>query len=189
MRLEMNKRTMLTDTFKPLTVGFVVRLLSGQSLTDRTWHLSMIFSVAGFLIYNLLIDGMVDTNELAHESQQPLVKDVIKTFSRLTVANMLAGEKLDAEWLLGTLITVTGFAVYHVFVSNYVKGADICPDTRLADAINDWARAGTMLLLTPVLKGERVLKPAWVDRIGRTLLGLGVYHGGVNPLLEQVFDV
>ena len=189
MKLEVNKRTMLTDTFKPLTVGFVVRLLSGKSLTDQGWHLSMIASVAGFLFYNLFIDNLINTEDLVHENQHKLVNDVTKTFFRLMVTNMLAGEKLDMDWLVATIITITGFTVYHVFVSNYVKGADICPDSRLADAINDWARAGTMLALTPVLKGEKVLKASWIDRIGRTLLGLGVYHGGVNPLIESVFDV
>lgn len=187
MKLDVNVDALLTDIFKPITVGMVVRLMSGKSLKDNKWQTTLMFTVTGYVLYHVLVASVVDTEDYFHKSQLPVANEVIKTFSQMALTDILSDTELDAEWFMSILATVAGNVVYRVFTTGYIKGEKLYPDTRMAEAVNDWAKTGTAGLVTPVLRGNAPLSPKNLTELSRKMVGLGAFHGLVAPVIDSYF--
>jgi len=107
---------------KVLTMLVVSRLLAGGSLTDQDWIKSSLFTIAGFAVYVLFIHRRLtghqftDNPDLANS-----LDDAVNFGTMFLVSRTLSGQSLsDRSWVLDSLYTIAGFAVYDLGVSRVV---------------------------------------------------------------------
>jgi len=176
-----------SDWAKFGTMFVVSHWLSGGSLTDRSWQMSSIFTLMGFAAYHLSTRNVL-TPKWEGKSQS-IANDWIKVGTMLVVSRMLSGGGLgDGSWVRSTLATLIGFTVYNIVVADYVQGKELTYNDKLQDVINDWAKVGTMLVVSKVISCEAMLDPVWMLSAFGTLLGFTAYNLGTSHLVDAVFD-
>lgn len=176
-----------TDWAKFGTMFVVSHWLAGGSLTDRNWQMASIFTLLGFAAYHLSTRNVL-TPQWQGKSKA-IADDWIKVGTMLVVSRMLSGGGLgDGDWIRASLGTLIGFTVYNIVVADYIQGKELTYNDKLQDVINDWAKVGTMLIVSRVISCQPMLDPKWMVGAFGTLLGFTAYDLGTSHLIDAAFD-
>jgi len=123
--------------------------------------------------------------------------DILRVGTMLTVSQWLSGGSLvDKSWQKNTLYTLAGFSTYHLTTRNFV-GSDYSATAKAV--VDDWAKVGTMMIVSRLLGGGSLLDKKWFYSCIATLIGFTVYDIVIakyvkgneltyNPKLQTVID-
>lgn len=104
---------------------------------------------------------------------QDILKDWAKVGTMLVVSHLMSGGNIqDPNWQRGSLFTLLGFTAYNVATRNLVDTNNFGQYKPIAD---DWAKVGTMLLVSRLLSGQP-LSQEWMKSSLFTLLGFTAYN-------------
>lgn len=174
----------LTDWGKFGTMLALTQWLSGGSLSDAKWQKATLFTLSGFTSYHL-----TTRNIFSHHlsgTTGAIVNDWIKVGTMFIVSQLLSGGSLtDAAWIRACLATLIGFTVYNLVTAKYVKGAALTYSPKLQMTIDDWAKFGTMLVVSQAVTCQP-FNPKWLSLTLATLLGLSAYDLGVSHLVDRI---
>ena len=175
-------KSIVSDWIKVGTMLTVSRWLSGDSLADRSWQFSTLYTLLGFTAYH------VATRNISTEifgKQKPIADDWMYFGTMMVVSRILSGEGLtDPTWLMSSLLTLVGFTVYHVLTARYVQGSDYSSDPNMQGTVDDWAKFSTMFATSRVLGGDSLIDPKWAAGVVAVLFGFTVYHFATSRILE-----
>lgn len=176
-----------TDWIKVGTMMVISQWLSGGSLMEGSWQTASLFTLLGFTAYHISTRNVITPN--LEGKSQAIANDWIKVGTMMVVSRLLAGGGLsDSTWIRNCLGTLIGFTVYNIIVSDYIQGKELTYNTKLQDVINDWAKVGTMLIVSRVISCQPMLEPAWMVSSFGTLLGFTAYNLGTSHLVDALFD-
>ena len=105
------------DLFKFGTMFIIARFISGQSLLDKQWQMSILYIMIGFIIYNILTSQFIQGVQLADTvGLAKTIDDAAKWGTMLIVSQLLSGGKIsDPAFIRSTLATIAGLSVYNLF--------------------------------------------------------------------------
>lgn len=95
----------------PITL-MIARLLSGKPI-DITFIMSVIFTVIGFSVYNLVINNSIKSIKIGQETVTGLLSDVFKPATMLVISQVLSGGTINSKLVRNIIFTVTGFMAFH----------------------------------------------------------------------------
>lgn len=177
-----------TDWVKVGTMLAVSQWLKGGSLTDSSWQMSSLFTLMGFTAYHLSTRNFL-TPEKWDGMSRRIADDTIKVGTMLIVSRLLAGGSLwDTNWISTSMATLVGFAVYNIVVHKYIQGKELSYNPQLQMVIDDWAKVGTMLLVSRLISCESVFNAEWAMGSMATLLGFTTYDLVTSHVIDKVFD-
>lgn len=175
------------DWAKVGTMLVISQWLSGGSLTDGSWQMNSLFTLLGFTAYHLSTRNVL-TPKWEGKSQA-IANDWIKVGTMMVVSRMLSGSGLsDSTWIRASLATLVGFTVYNIVIADYIQGKELTYNNKLQDVINDWAKVGTMLLVSRVISCQPIFEPEWIMGAFGTLLGFTAYNLGTSHIIDTIFD-
>lgn len=144
----------INDVIKVGSMSVVSQILGGKSLGDRAWQMSTVFTLVGFAVYELFVSHWVKKYEWGNNKE--LVQDLSKVGTMLVVSRLLNGDSvMDGSWLWNSAYVLVGFAVYNLVTSKLVSTGALAGDKK--QIMDDWLKVGTMLVVSYVLGGGRVL--------------------------------
>jgi hypothetical protein len=183
----LNAKDIATDWVKVGTMLVVSKWLSGGSLMDVTWQKGSLATILGFTAYHLSTRNFM-TPKNAEGPAKLVADDILKVGTMFIVSQMITGGSLaDSKWLSGAIATIIGFIVYDILTINYLKGKNLTYNTKLQSLIDDWAKVGTMLLVSRLISCESLLDPKWMMASIGTLLGFSVYDVGTSHIIDKLF--
>jgi len=111
------------DVLKVGTVMIVSRLLSGGNLSDRNWIMASLASLAGFIVYDIIVAKYVHgADVIGYAPAQTAVDDLVKVGTMLVVSRLISRQPLqDPAWMMSSLSVLAGFAAYDLVVSQVVE--------------------------------------------------------------------
>lgn len=181
----LHAKDILTDWVKNGTMFSVARWLSGESLLDRAWQMSTLYTLVGFTAYQLSSRNIVDT-DLAG-TYKPIADDWIKFGTMFIVARMLSGGSLfDTTWIMSCVATLIGFTVYNLVVTKYVKGSELSNSAPVATSIDDATKWAVMFLVSRLITCESVLDPKWAASSIATIVGFIAYDLLVSHAVDRI---
>lgn len=176
-----------SDWMKVGTMLVVSQWLKGGSLSDGSWQMSSLFTLLGFTAYQLSTRNFM-TPKKWEGAPRRIADDTIKVGTMLIVSQLLSGGSLwDSEWLTGGMGTLIGFAVYNVVVHKYIQGKELSHNPKLQMVIDDWAKVGTMLIVSRLISCESLLNAEWAMGSIATILGFTTYDLVTSHLVDKVF--
>lgn len=101
----------LDDVLKFGTAWVVIRLMTGQSLTDAEWLKETGGLLLGLVLYNLAVTALFDTSKLEYRWGSSL-NDILRIVSAFVVMNWVGGKPFDRQFALKTTGWATGFVLY-----------------------------------------------------------------------------
>lgn len=174
------------DWVKVGTMMVVSQWLIGGSLSDPNWRMNSLYTLLGFTAYHLSTRNFL-TPEVDGAPRR-IADDSIKFATMFVVSRLLAGGALlDKQWLATCFATLIGFAVYNVVVYKYIQGKDLTYNGKLQMVVDDWAKVGTMLLVSRLISCESLLDPKWAQGTLATLLGFSAYDLVTSHVIDKVF--
>jgi len=180
-----HSKDIFVDWVKNTTMFSVARWLSGESLMDRQWQMSTLFTLLGFSVYQLSTRNIIDTDYAG--SYKAIADDWLKFGTMFIVSRLLSGQSLfDMTWVMSTLATLIGFSVYHLVLKLYVKGPELSSNKHIIDAIDDTAKWGTMFLVARMITGESILDHQWALSSLGTIIGFITYDVLVSPVTDKL---
>ena len=175
------------DWVKVGTMLVVSNWLGGGSVFDRSWQKNSAYTLMGFTAYHLSTRNFLTPSGL-EGPVKAIVDDTIKVGTMLMVSRLLSGDSLaDSNWLAASLATLVGFAVYNLVVSRYVVSSELTNNGKLQNVVDDWAKVGTMLVVSRLISCESVLDPKWVSSTLNTLVGFTAYDLVTSHVTDAVF--
>lgn len=183
----LNVKDIAVDWVKVGTMLVVSNWLTGGSFMDRNWQMSSLFTLLGFTAYHLSTRNFMTPKEMDGAPRR-IADDSIKFGTMFIVSRLLSkGSLTDASWIKASIATLIGFAVYNMVVYKYVQGKDLSVNPKLQMAIDDWAKVGTMLLVSRLISCESVLDQTWVMGSLATLVGFTSYDLVTSHAIDMVF--
>lgn len=174
----------VVDWAKAGTMLAVSQWLAGKSLNNAAWQKSTLFTLLGFTAYQVTKHAVPENVDGVARA---VVDDTVKFGTMFAVSRVLAGGNLNNRaWLMSCLYVIVGFAVYNVVVANYVRGSDHTQNPKVQALVDDWAKVGTMLVVSRLLGGGSVRDNAWMMSSLGTLLGFSVYDVVVSHAVDKV---
>lgn len=172
---KINFSDILADWAKVGTMLVVSRLISGESIQDQDWIRASLFTLVGFTMYHVLTRNVVDTERFGE--YKPIADDWMKVGTMMVVSRLLSGQSLqDPAWLQASLFTLLGFTAYNLLTSKVIKGENVSQHPAVVATVNDWAKVGTMLVVSRLLAGGSLTDQAWARGGLATLLGFTAYN-------------
>lgn len=173
---QMNFQPILNDWMKVGTMMVVSRILSGEGLQDPAWQRASLYTLLGFTAYHLFTNKFISTDGL-DPMYKPIADDWLKVGTMLIVSRLLSGGSLyDRAWQMSSLYTLLGFTAYNLLTNKMVQGENYSENPAVVSSINDWAKVGTMLIVSRLLSGGDVRDNAWIRSSLGTLLGFTAYN-------------
>ena len=175
------------DWLKFGTMLVVSHLYVGGNLQDQAWMMATLYTLLGFTVYQLVTRDLVPT-QVFGLGGGALGSDTVKFGTMLIVSRLLSGQELDGVWATTVVVTLVGFALYHLLTARAVQGQNISSDSNISSAIDDVAMFGTMLVFSQLyLSGFNVGSLAdsnWQQTTIAVLLGLVVYDMGIARFVQ-----
>jgi len=181
---QINWDNTLSELTKVGTMLLVSRLFVGGDINDIAWRQSSLFTLMGFATYHVFTANVFDTSNFT-PTVQAIANDWIEVGTMLVVSQALAGQPFNEAWFRGSLFTLLGFTAYNLFTANLVDSATISDAPGVQAAIDDWAKVGTMLIVSRLLAGGDLNDPAWTRASLGTLLGFTTYNLLIKGLLKN----
>lgn len=120
----------------------------------------------------------------------------LKVGVMLIVSRMIERKSLNEQaWMKSSLLTLLGFAAYHIFTSKFID-VGLIDTARFRPLLDDWLTIGTMLIVSRLLSGEP-LDSAWINSSLYTLVGFSAYDvitykfvdtTGLSPKIKALVD-
>ena len=156
------------DVIQVTTMNVVVAVLAGKSLQDKEWQTNLLNTLIGFATYELVVTRMIDLKQFGQH--KATMSDILKVGTMLIVTRLLAGGDLsDASWLRNSAFTLAGFTAYNMVTSKMVSTGHLKGDAKqIAD---DWVKAGTMLVVSHLLKGGNPMDNRFLQSSLNTIVG------------------
>jgi hypothetical protein len=181
-------KDIITDWAKVGTMLLVSRWLTGDSLMDTAWQKTSLYMLLGFTAYHLSTRNFVDVKKYSRVTRS-VINDTLYFGTMLFVAQVLAGGSvIDPVWIAASLATLFGLVVYNVSIVNYING-NVTSNKKLGMAIDDWAKFGTMLLVSRLVSCESILDPKWAMSSLGVLIGFSAYDLVVSHAVDWGFAV
>lgn len=177
MDLDKSKSDALVDLAKVGTMLVVSRALTavvdGVNFFDVTWAHSSVYTILGFVFYDLVIENLVQT-VVDNEYLASAVNDWLKVGTMLIVSRLLSGQSLsDPAWTKASIYTLIGFTAYDIGVKRIVNRT--IDDPVRAAIFDDWVKVGTMMVVSQYLAGG-AFNMKWAESSLFTLLGFTAYQ-------------
>jgi hypothetical protein len=135
-------------------------------------------------VFHLTTRHLIDTTRAGE--YKPIADDFVKVGTVMIVSRLLSGGSfLDKSWIYSSILTLVGFAIYHLTVAKYVQGKELTYNKPLQNVIDDWAKVGTMLVGSRLLGCESVFDPEWAKSSIATLMGFTTYDLAVSRLVPS----
>lgn len=177
-----------TDWVKVGTMLSVTHWLGGGSILSKSWQKMSLYTLLGFTAYHVTTRGLLTPQGLSGKTKA-VADDVIKMGTMLVVSRLLSGGSLaDQNWIRSTIAILIGFVVYNILTVNYIKGKEVSHHPKLRDTVDDWAKFGTMLLVSRLISCESVLDSKWIISSLNTLIGFSTYDIVTSHVVDAVFD-
>jgi hypothetical protein len=183
-------REIVYDTIKWAIMFVISKWISGGTLTDRAWQLSSLFTIIGFLTYNIstrhFFAPMKGSRRSNRSSTAKLVVDDWMKFGTMFItARALSGASLlNLNWMYGVLATMVGYTIYDVLTVKFAKGNQLTYKVGLQNTIDDWMKFGTMFIVARILSCESFLDPQWASSCIGMLVGFTVFDVTLSPLID-----
>lgn len=182
---DMLNKLMPSQTFESIKVdwikvglAFVVsRLLTGESLTDKSWAMSSLLVLLGFTAYNLLTARVVDSAKLASGQTKAALDDVLKVGTMLVVSRLLAGKPLnDQLWMRESAFVLAGFVAFDLVTHRLsdTVSSHLSLDNNKSTAVADTVKFSTMYAISRYLSGQEFNRE-WALESGGFIAGLVAY--------------
>lgn len=183
----LNIKDIAVDWVKVGTMLIVSNWLTGGSFRDSSWQMSSLFTLIGFTAYHLSTRNFM-TPKSMEGAPRRIADDSIKFGTMFIVSRLLnKGSLTDPSWIKASLATLIGFAVYNLVIHKYVQGKDLSVNPKLQMVIDDWAKVGTMLIVSRLISCESVLDQTWVMSTLATLVGFSTYDLVTSHAIDMVF--
>ncbi len=99
----------------------------------------------------------------------------LKFATMFVVSQLLSGGSLnDEKWMRSSLLTIVGFAVFDMLVTDLVDTSSLQGPT--LNAVNTCLKVGTMMIVSRLLAGGDLTDPQWLKQSGATLAGFTAWH-------------
>lgn len=178
-------RDIISDWGKVGTMFIVSRWLSGESLTDIAWRMSVLYTLLGFTTYFLSTKQIIDTS-FAGEYKSA-ADDCLYFGTMLVVSRLLSGGSFfDATWLYTSISVLVSVMIYYMFVAKYIQGRELTYHKRLQNTIDTQAKFGTMLVAERLLSCESIFNPAWGISTIATLFGYATYDMVTSRVTDKI---
>lgn len=182
----MHTRDIVVDVVETATVSLVSQWLSGGNLSDPSWQMAALYTMAGFVAYQLTTRQI-----LVHDYTDvkgAIVNDSIKFGTMLAVSRLLGGGSLtEGAWIKSVVGTLVGFAAYNAFVAKHVRGEDVASHPRLIGGVNVALKVGTMLLVSRFLSCEP-MTAQWATTSLITVIGFVMYQLVVSQAVDYLLQ-
>lgn len=183
----LHAKDIAVDSLKFGTMFVVSQWLAGGSLMDGNWQKNSLFTILGFAAYQLSTRTALSTKGLTGATKM-VADDLIKVGTMMIVSRLLSGGSLtDPNWFSASMATLIGFFTYDIVTSKYIKGKDLTYNTKLQAVVDDWAKVGTMLIVSRLISCESVADPKWLMSSIGVLLGFSVYNLGTSHIIDKIF--
>ncbi|ULY68495.1 hypothetical protein [Chlorella virus XW01] len=164
------------DVVKVVTMSVVSGFLSGKNLMDQTWQMELAYTLAGFALYELVLAQHV--TEARFGKHTAMVANLAKVATMLVTVRVLTVQNLeqvvDERWLMGSAMTLAGFAAYHLVTKHLVDTSKLISATDAKQIADDWVQVGTMLVVSHLLAGGNPLDRQFLQNSANTLLGFNL---------------
>lgn len=175
-----------TDWVKVGTMFVVSRFLSGAPIGDASWQMSSLFTILGFTAYQLSTRHL--TPEGLEGTKAMIVGDLNKVGTMLVVSHLLGGGSLtDTTWIASSIGTLVGFIVYDIITAKYIQGNKLSYNSKIAGTIDDWAKFGTMFMVSRLMGCESVFDPKWAAGSFNVLIGFAAYNVITSHVIDKIF--
>lgn len=99
------------------------------------------------------------------------------------VSRVLSQRSLsDRAWIKSVVLTLVGFAAYHMVVENLVNTNGL--NKELKSIVDTWLKVGTMLVVSRVLAGGSLRDQTWIQSSLMTLVGFNAYNILTSKLIS-----
>ena len=180
-------REIVYDTIK-WAIMFVISIwVSGGTLADKAWQLSSLYTILGFLTYNISTRNFLAPMKGSKDSSavKLVVDDWMKFGTMFITARALSGESLlNHNWIYGVLATMVGYTIYDVLTVKFAKGNQLTYKVGLQNAIDDWMKFGTMFIVARLLSCDSFFDPKWAASCIGMLVGFTVFDVTLSPLID-----
>ena len=162
------------DVVKVTVMSVVSGYLSGKDLMDQKWQMNLAFTLLGFAIFELILAKHITKS--VFKEHLDMVKDLAKVSTMLITVKFMTTQNInslmDEKWLLGSAITLAGFAAYHLVTKKLLDTTGRKGDWK--EISDDWVKVGTMLVVSHYLSGGDITSPAFLQKSANTVLGFNV---------------
>jgi len=169
------------------TMFVVSRLLNNKPL-DESWLKPTLYTLAGFAIYYIVVKKVLPYNEINKAlGDSDTAKTVVDTTAKYGVvfigSRLLAGGKLDKEWMQTTLYQVLGFNLYEV-VTKDVTPVDMVEGENMKHALQMIVMVATVAVTVRLLEGKSLSDQSWIMSSVYTAAGFVAYSLGTSMLIK-----
>ena len=162
------------DIVKVTVMSVVSGYLSGKNLMDQAWQLNLAYTLLGFALFELVLDKHVKASMFKEHTD--MVRDLAKVATMLVTVRVMNTQDvnalMDQKWIMGSVITLAGFAAYHLVTKKLIDTSDKKGDWKQIS--DDWIKVGTMLLVSHYLSGGDVTNSSFLQNSTNTVLGFNM---------------
>ena len=172
------------DTVKWSMMFVISKWMTGGSFTDKAWQMSSLYTLLGFLTYNVSTRNFIETGK---GNKKLVLDDLVKFGTMFITARFLSGGSLlNSAWLYGTFATLMGFIVYDLVTVKLAKGNQLTYITGLQNTIDDWVKFGTMCVVSRLVSCETLLDPKWFASCIGILTGFTVFDVMFSGIIDPM---
>lgn len=119
---EGTKKLIIDDLNKVGTMLVVSHLLGGGSLTNVNWLSSVLGTLVGFIVYDVITEKYIKGNELSYNTKiAGSIDDWAKFGTMFTVSRLMGCESVfDPQWAAGSFNVLIGFTAYNIITSHII---------------------------------------------------------------------
>lgn len=162
------------DVIKVTVMSVVSGYLSGKNLMDQAWQMNLAYTLMGFALFELVLAKHVKASMFKEHTD--MVRDLAKVATMLVTVRVMTTQDvnsvMDQNWMMGSAMTLAGFAAYHLVTKKLIDTSDRKGDWKQIS--DDWIKVGTMLVVSHYLSGGDVTSPSFLQSSANTVLGFNV---------------
>ena len=162
------------DVIKVTVMSVVSGYLSGKNLMDQAWQMNLAYTLMGFALFELVLAKHVKASMFKEHTD--MVRDLAKVATMLVTVRVMTTQDvnsvMDQNWMMGSAMTLAGFAAYHLVTKRLIDTSDRKGDWKQIS--DDWVKVGTMLVVSHYLSGGDVTSPTFLQNSTNTVLGFNV---------------
>tara|TARA_B110000908_G_C10264101_1_gene461985 strand:- start:4126 stop:4668 length:543 start_codon:yes stop_codon:yes gene_type:complete len=162
------------DIIKVTVMSVVSGYLSGKNLMDQAWQMNLAYTLLGFALFELVLDKHVKASMFKEHTD--MVRDLAKVATMLVTVRVMNTQDvnalMDQKWIMGSVITLAGFAAYHLVTKKLIDTSDKKGDWKQIS--DDWIKVGTMLIVSHYLSGGDLTNSSFLQNSTNTVLGFNI---------------
>ena len=134
----------------------------------------------GFLVYNIIIQNLINTETIIKKTYKPLFDDLFKFGTMFIIFKLLISENIeiflnDTIWLKETLYKLFGLFLFNIIILKFIKTDKLKPKMKLV--IEDIFRFSIMYSLVEMYNNkEDKFNKFWIQKIALEICGYCIYN-------------